>query len=175
MRPALPKYRDTWDPDQALHYLSSSISSSLQDLSVKTLTLRTATLLALLTGQRGQALLKVSDIRFAKDLAQCRIVFSDIRKTSKPSAHTVPSEILAYNANPNLCFVRHLVNYIKKTDRVSSLFISYAKPFGPVSRNTFSRWVKAVLAEAGIDTSRYSGHSTRAAAWWLSVPALTRC
>ena len=77
LQPVLPKYRDTWDPDQALHYLSSSISSSLQDLSVKTLTLRTATLLALLTGQRGQALhsLKVSDIWFAKDLAQCRIVF----------------------------------------------------------------------------------------------------
>ena len=103
LRPALPKYRDTWDPDQVLHCLSSSISSSLQDLSVKTLTLRTATFLALLTGQRGQALhsLKVSVIRFAKDLAHCRIVFSDIHKTSKPSAHTVPSEILAYNANPS--------------------------------------------------------------------------
>ena len=113
--------------------------------------------------------MKVSDIRFAKDLAQCRIVFSDIHKTSKPSAHTVPSEILAYNANPKLCLVRHLDNYIKKIDKHrvsgdSSLFISYAKPFGPVSRNTFSRWVKAVLAEAGIDTGRYSGHSTRAAA-----------
>ena len=73
------------------------------------------------------------------------------------------------NANPKLCLVRHLDNYIKKTDkhrvsRDSLLFISYAKPFGPVSRNTFSRWVKAVLAEAGIDTGRYSGHSTRAAA-----------
>ena len=33
----------------------------------------------------------------------------------------------------------------------------------PVSRDTISRWVKTVLVLAGIDTSQYTAHSTRAA------------
>ena len=100
-RPALPKYADTWDPDQVLNYLNTV--PSIQDLSAKELTLRTATLLSLLTGQRGHALhsLKLNDIRFTKDKSKCKI-FSEKHKTSKPGAHTEPSEILAYVENPNV-------------------------------------------------------------------------
>ena len=94
--------------------------------------------------------------------------FSEKHKTSKPGAHTEPSEILAYVENPKLCLVKHLKAYIEKTQEHrksadSKLFLCYTKPFGPVSRNTFSRWVKSVLAKAGIDTGKYTGHSTRAA------------
>ena len=162
-----PKYADTWDPDQALNYLNTV--PSIQDLSAKELTLRTATLLSLLTGQRRHALhsLKLNDIRFTKDESKCKI-FSEKHKTSKPGAHTEPSEILAYVENPKLCLVKHLKAYIEKTQEHrksadSKLFLCYTKPFGPVSRNTFSRWVKSVLAKAGIDTGKYTGHSTRAA------------
>ena len=97
-----------------------------------------------------------------------RLFFSEKHKTSKPGAHTEPSEILAYVENPKLCLVKHLKAYIEKTQEHrkstdSKLFLSYTKPFGPVSRNTFSRWVKSVLAKAGIDTGKYTSHSTRAA------------
>ena len=76
-RPALPKYTDTWDPDQVLNYLNTV--PSIQDLSAKELPLRTATLLSLLTGQRGHALhsLNLNDIRFTKDESKCKIVFSE--------------------------------------------------------------------------------------------------
>ena len=161
-RPALPKIRGHMGP-------RPSTVPSIQDLSAKELTLRTATLLSLLTGQRGHALhsLKLNDIRFTKDESKCKI-FSEKHKTSKPGAHTEPSEILAYVENPKLCLVKHLKAYIEKTQEHrksadSKLFLCYTKPFGPVSRNTFSRWVKSVLAKAGIDTGKYTGHSTRAA------------
>lgn len=36
-------------------------------------------------------------------------------------------------------------------------------PFKRVSRDTISRWVKLVLTDSGIDTSRFKPHSTRAA------------
>ena len=74
-RPALPNYADTWDPHQVLNYLNTV--PSIQDVSAKELTLRTATLLSLLTGQRGHALhsLKLNDIRFTKDESKCKIVF----------------------------------------------------------------------------------------------------
>ena len=153
-----PKYADTWDPDQVLNYLNTV--PSIQDLSAKELTLRTATLLSLLTGQRRHALhsLKLNDIRFTKDESKCKI-FSEKHKTSKPGAHTEPSEILAYVENPKLCLVKHLKAYFEKTQEHrksadSKLFLCYTKPFGPVSRNTFSRWVKSVLAKAGIDTGK---------------------
>ena len=162
-----PKYADTWDPDQVLNYLNTV--PSIQDLSAKELTLRTATLLSLLTGQRRHALhsLKLNDIRFTKDESKCKI-FSEKHKSSKPGAHTEPSEILAYVEKPKLCLVKHLKAYFEKTQEHrksadSKLFLCYTKPFGPVSRNTFSRWVKSVLAKAGIDTGKYTGHSTRAA------------
>ena len=83
-----------------LNYLNAV--PSIQDLSAKELTLRTATLLSLLPGQRRHALhyLKLNDIRFTKDESKCKI-FSEKHKTSKPAAHTEPSEILAYVKSQN--------------------------------------------------------------------------
>ncbi len=46
----------------------------------------------------------------------------------------------------------------------SKLFVSTVKPHGPVSKDTISRWVKASLRIAGIDTSVFKPHSTKAAA-----------
>ena len=66
-RPALPKYRTTWNPDIALNYLSSLSSNlTLLQLSQKVIL---CMLLLLLTGQRGQSihLLKVGDVIFHED------------------------------------------------------------------------------------------------------------
>ena len=35
--------------------------------------------------------------------------------------------------------------------------------YGPVSRDTISRWVKTVMQQGGIDTTKFKPHSTRAA------------
>lgn len=43
------------------------------------------------------------------------------------------------------------------------MLIGYQKPHKPVSTNTVARWLKNVMAKAGIDTSVYKAHSTRAA------------
>ena len=45
----------------------------------------------------------------------------------------------------------------------SKLFISHVKPFKEVSRDTLTRWVRQVMAKAGLDVSKFSPHSTRAA------------
>ena len=41
--------------------------------------------------------------------------------------------------------------------------LSFIKPFSPVSKDTISRLVKVVLQSAGIDTSKYTAHSSRVA------------
>ena len=45
-----------------------------------------------------------------------------------------------------------------------SLFISYKKPHERVTVQTIGRWIRYTLQEAGVDTSIYKAHSTRAAA-----------
>ena len=37
------------------------------------------------------------------------------------------------------------------------------KPYKAVSKNTISRWIRFVMAKAGIDVSQFKAHSTRAA------------
>lgn len=53
-------------------------------------------------------------------------------------------------------------SHIKKN--TTQLFISFQKPYSAVSCATISRWIKHVITEAGIDTSYFKAHSTRAAA-----------
>ena len=75
-------------------------------------------------------------------------------KTSKPGCHTEPAVLEAFNANTKLCPAADLKEYLDKTKELrkgGQLFIGYVKPRVPVGRQTFSRWIKSVLASAGID------------------------
>ena len=43
------------------------------------------------------------------------------------------------------------------------LFLSFQKPFKPLSRQSISRWIRDTLTAAGIDTTVFTPHSVRAA------------
>ena len=66
-----------------------------------------------------------------------------------------------------MCVVATLKEYLTRTQSLqgleSQLFISYKRPFRRVSRETISHWVKLVLTDAGIDTSKFKPLSSRAA------------
>ena len=92
-------------------------------------------------------------------------------KTTKPGK----SVTLKFDCLPNkaLCTKCTLAAYISRTkalrgngpnDFVFKLFISYIKAHKPISTDTLSRWIKLVLASAGIDTSVFKAHSVRGAA-----------
>ena len=95
-----------------------------------------------------------------------------LAKTSRPSKHLACVEFLAYAPDVSLCIVKHLQQYLKHTDilrgDVKQLFISYSKPHKAVSPDTVSRWLKTTLIDAGIDTSKYSAHSTRSASTYAA-------
>ena len=42
--------------------------------------------------------------------------------------------------------------------------ISFTRPHGKVSRDMIKRWIRTVMAEAGVDTNVFKAHSTRVAA-----------
>ena len=75
----------------------------------------------------------------------------------------------------SICVVTTLKEYLVRTKalRVSSqsqLLLRYVEPYKPVSRDTVTRWVRCTMALAGIDVTKYSANSTRAA----SVSAASR-
>ena len=124
--------------------------------------------MCLTTGQRGQTIHKF-DINYIQDLGdRYRIIVHEKLKQTKPGRHLEPIELLAFPEDKELCVVQHLREYIHRTDPLrkadhSQLLLSYVKPFKPVARDTVSRWVKQVLQSAGIDITKYSAHSCRAA------------
>ena len=77
-------------------------------------------------------------------------------------------EFVAYPDNSNICVVTTVKTYLDRTSALrggaQQLFVSYSKPFKPVSRETISRWVKTVMEKSGIDVNLFKPHSTRVAA-----------
>ena len=77
-------------------------------------------------------------------------------------------KFVAYPDDPNICVVKTLKAYLSRTSTLrghaQQLFVSYSKPFKPVSRDTISRWVKTVMQKSGIDVNLFKPYSTRAAA-----------
>lgn len=165
LKPSLPRYSRIWDVAAVLQYLKTLGPAS--ELDLKTLTTKTTMLLCLLTGQRCQTLTKL-DTNLMQILPD-KIVFTvgDKLKTTRPGKHIQPIELLAYNQDKTLCVVSHLQTYLTHTQplrgQYSKLLISYAKPHKPVTISTVSKWAKAVLKEAGVDITCFSGNSARSA------------
>ena len=74
---------------------------------------------------------------------------------------------MKFPEEPSLSVTVHLREYLKRTSSYrgenTQLFLSYIKPFKPISKDTLSRWIKEILKATGINTDKYSLHSTRAA------------
>ncbi len=76
-----------------------------------------------------------------------------------------------FSSNPQLCVFSALKEYICRTKPFRSqnklkstrLFLSFGKPHHCVVSSTIARWLKTVMAAAGIDISKFKAHSTRAA------------
>lgn len=166
-RPSLPKYSSTWDAKHVLDYLRNLHPA--ETLTLKDLTHKLVMLMALLSGQRRQTLhsFKVSDMHLSSE--KCTFVLKTLLKTSRPGRHLSTVEFLAYHPDNRLCVVTYMFEYLKRTSGLrqsnkDQLLITYQKPHKPASADTISRWIKHVLDKAGVNTSVFSAHSTRAAA-----------
>ena len=165
IRPAMPKYHEVWDVNEVLKHLQTL--HPLNELSLKLLSFKVVMLLALLSGQRCQTLhsLTTRDMKVYHN----KVVFivSELTKTSKPGKHCTTLEFLSYDNDPRLCLVSCLKEYLDRTANMrqdhQKLLVSYQKPHKAISKDTLARWLKQELKLAGIDTSIFGAHSTRAA------------
>lgn len=165
IKPSLPRYVHTWGVNIVLRFLKNM--NSFEDISLRDLTYKLVTLMALCTGQRCQTLsvLKLSDMNLINGTVYFNI--SDLLKHSRPGVHLKPLELKPFPLDENLCVVKALEVYIHRTaifrDVTNNLFLTYIKPHGKASKDTISRWIKTVLSLAGIDISVFKAHSTRSA------------
>ncbi|XP_055958543.1 uncharacterized protein LOC130013683 [Patella vulgata] len=164
LRPSLPRTNVTWDVDRVLSYLKNLYP--LCDLTLKDLTLKCVSLLAIVSGQRMQSLFYI-DVRNIEILFdRLKIRFGDLLKTSRPNFHQKELCFESYT-DKRLCIVTTFQEYIKRTETLRSsgtqLFISYTKPYSSVTRSTIARWVKVVLFNSGIDMCLFTPHSVRGA------------
>lgn len=155
-RPALPKYNVTWDVNIVLKYLislSPLSSLSLLQLSQKLVNM----LLALLSGQRGQAfhLIDIRNLHFQE--RGVKIVICYLLKTSNAKTHLGEIELTSYEVDKDLCVLNTLTDYLQKTKTlrgaVTRLFKTSQRRQKSVYRDTIGRWLKSVLSMAGIDIS----------------------
>ena len=165
-RPAMPRYTAVWDVNQVLDYLKTL--SPVNEISLKSLTLKLIMLLALVTAQRGQSLLFLNVDSMIDSGSSIVFRLQEHVKQSKPGSKGMVIELKSFT-DPRLCVVTTLKEYLTRTKFVrethsySQLLLSYVKPHSPVSRDTISRWVKFVLQSSGIDVNIFKPHSTRSA------------
>ena len=164
-RPTLPRYNSIWNLSTVLDFIKTLGPN--EELSLKNVTLKCVTLVALLSGQRCQTIhaLRISGMKETN--GQIRFDISTLPKTSKPGKHQEPLTFKPYTYDSQLCVVKCLQPYVKQTSEVRNgadqQWLSYQKPHNPGSKDTVSRRIKEFLKKSGIDISSYGAHSTRAA------------
>lgn len=165
-KPRVPKCVFTWNVSVVLKYLKTL--SPVENLSLLQLSCKLTTLLALLSGQRGQTLhlIDIRNIEFRDMTVVIRI--GDLLKTSNQSRHVGEIKLEGYSLDSDMCIINILNTYLLQTVSIrhseTKLFVTTQKPHKHVSRDTISRWIKLTLTNAGINMSIFTPHSTRAAA-----------
>lgn len=134
-------------------------------LDLKSLTLKTVTLLSICTAHRVQTLsmIKLSNIHAVNDGLE--IVITEQIKTSRPGSTLPRLSIPKLVEEPRLCVASHLLAYVNATKMLrqgeDQLFISHQAPHKPVGKQTIAHWIKDTLSQSGINTSTYTAHSVR--------------
>lgn len=165
LRTPVSRYCEVWDVNKVLDYLKTL--SPLNELNLKQLTLKLVMLIALTTASRSQSLHLLTTVNMVKEPSKYILYYSGPLKQSRPGYKTPVAELCSYSLDKRLCVYSAVTEYLKRTQTIrgesNCFFISYVKPFGSVTSSTISRWIRSVMASAGIDCEKYKAHSVRCA------------
>ena len=165
-RPPKPRYTTTWDVAKVTTYLSALGEN--KTLSLKLLTKKLLMLLALVSPERATFLWELN-IRYLKKQPD-GVVFTVIkpRKSGDPMSRA-KATFPRFLQDTTICPCDCLETYLKATEKFrlsedsNKLFLSFQRPHDPVAKATVTRWLCDVLIAAGIDSTIFKAHSTRAA------------
>ena len=163
LRPAKPRVCTTWEVGPVLQYFSSL--EPLEKLSLKVLSLKLTTLLALTSAARAHEIAALNCDHLSKKADSWEFIIPTHVKNSRPYHPSRKIFLGRYQQDCSICVVRCLVHYLQRTSnhrRHKELLLSYVSPYKPVGSQTVSRWICTLIRLAGVDVC-YTAHSTRAA------------
>ena len=142
-RPPMPRYNHTWDVDIVLKYLISL--GPCENLGLKLLTLKVASLMALSTACRSSELYHL-DLKFMQ-ISPNEIVFKIVQLTKTRKVGMEPVKLIFKEyENERLDVRKHNMQYQKITEPIRNgeniFFLSFLKPHKPVRSCTIARWLK---------------------------------
>ncbi len=164
VKPPAPKYNNFWDVNEVLKFLDWQANS---ETPFAKLSSKTVMLLALTSLCRVSELASISRESIAFSSQGVKLSLTRPRKAQRQAALKV-FNLKRLDPPTFTCPVVCLEAYVKASDVFrkndqSLLFLATRSPFRSVGASTIGRWIKTLLAEAGVDTSVYSAHSTRGA------------
>nr|CAI5869185.1 unnamed protein product [Callosobruchus analis] len=169
-RPQTPRYNYTWDPGVVLRYLQGLKGTP----SLKLLSQKAVTLLALVTGGRLQTISLIRLSNIVSSTEKIQIYITDHIKTTFALKTQPCLHIPFFSGNKSICPASTLLKYIDATEGLRQnedyLFLTYAGKHRRATKQTISRWVKCTLKEAGVETFLFKPHST----WHSAASAAKR-
>ena len=161
----VPKYDNIWSVDIVLDYLSLFLP--VDEIDLKELTLKLVMLIALTTGQRSQTLPFVDISEQSLQRNETYLNFALTEHLNQDKRGKVFANVCLYRYHVKVHCVYETLNYYitttVKLKNSTKLLVSFIKPHGAVTSSAIGRWIKIVLGQAGIDTRRFSGYTTRCA------------
>ena len=166
-RPPQPKYTETWDVNKVLDFITQMGANDILDQS--SLTQKLAMLMGLVSAGRSKELCSL-DLRYMMDFgSHVKFMLGKPTKTKKMTTN-LGSVVFRKYPDDQLDVVACLKRYIQITEPLrksesqkQQLFIACVKPHKPVAPCTIARWLKTLMGLAGIDVTKFSGHSVRSA------------
>ena len=146
-----------------LRYLSSL--EPLAELSLKVLSLKLTTLLALTSAARAHEIAALHLDHLSKKFDSCEFIIPTHVKNSRPYHPSRKIFLGRYQQDCSICVVRCLEHYLQRTcnhRRHNELLLFYVSLYKSVGSQTVSRSICSLIRLAGVDVC-YTGHSTRAA------------
>ena len=165
----MPRYQNSWDVDKVLNAIAQWGDNS--NISLKLLSHKLVMLMSLASAGWASEINKLH-LDYMCDKGD-HVVFKipSLSKTSKVGK-SLPEMTFTKMHNSEFCILNCLRKYVEVTtgyrhsdDKINRqwLILSFVKPYHPVTTSTIARWLKFTISSAGIDTTIFKAHSTRAA------------
>lgn len=163
--PPKPRYSFIWDVEKVLSLLNSfPTDTSIND---KMLSYKLTMLLALASASRASEICHLDIKYLVKHQSGYSFSLSRPTKVQKPGNPIPNIKYFKFTESKSLCVCHTIDMYLDRSKSwrkgETQLLLSYVNPHNKVQTDTVSRWIKEVIALAGIDTSVFKAHSTRAA------------
>ena len=154
-RPPKPRYTHTWD----LHRVTEHIKEMGPNdaLSLKHLSWKPATLFAITCPERVSSIASL-DLNHHRVLPEGVVFTLTVPTKGTRPDETVQAFFARYTTEANLCPVECFGHYLSKIThkremlqgKPNNLFISYIRPYRPVSKATATRWILCLIKELNV-------------------------